>query len=562
MGRMTLEEKASQMRHEAPGIPRLGIAAYDWWSEGLHGIARSGYATVFPQAIGLAATWDPGLIHQVSTVIGEEARAKYEEAIHHDIHSIYFGLTIWSPNINIFRDPRWGRGQETYGEDPFLTSRLGVAFVTGLQGMDGKYYRTIATPKHFAVHSGPESERHRFNVVSSRFDLEDTYLPAFRATITEGKADSIMCAYNAVDGVPACASPLLLDQKLRSAWKFQGFVTSDCGAISDFYSTIGHHYSPDAAHASAKAVLAGTDTSCGDEYDALPQAVKEGLLHEGAIDTAVKRLFTARMKLGMFDPPSSVEYARLPFDHVNSAAHREFARDVAEKSMVLLKNEKGTLPLHDVKTLAVVGPNAASLIALEGNYNGVPSHPVLPVDGIMREFPNAKVIYAQGSSYVNGVSLPVPRTALRVKGEYFDNAKFTGQPVLTREEQGIDFDWNAASPAKGMPANAFSVRWTGTLEVPAPGDYTFDVAMADCYPCHDREAYAVSFDGKLASRQDSGEPKATRSPYTSTIPALIHFNSNIRTNLQSSAPESRCVGSRQQRRCASRRLTRQNGQTL
>ena len=257
--RMTLEEKASQMRHAAPAIPRLGIPAYDWWSEGLHGIARSGYATVFPQAIGLAATWDPDLMHRVASVIGEEARAKNVDALKHDNHSIFFGLTIWSPNINIFRDPRWGRGQETYGEDPYLTSRLGVAFVKGLQGDDPKYYKTIATPKHYAVHSGPESERHRFNAAPSAFDLEDTYLPAFRATITEGKADSIMCAYNAIYGFPACASPLLLKQKLRGAWNFQGFVTSDCGAIGDFYSTgsqgfsgtAGHHFSPDAAHASA-----------------------------------------------------------------------------------------------------------------------------------------------------------------------------------------------------------------------------------------------------------------------------------------------------------------------
>jgi beta-glucosidase len=519
VGRMTLEEKASQMRHQAPAIPRLAIPAYDWWSEGLHGIARSGYATVFPQAIGLAATWDPNLVHRVSTVIAEEARAKYEEAVRQDIHSIFFGLTIWSPNINIFRDPRWGRGQETYGEDPYLTSRLGVAFVKGLQGDDAKYYETIATPKHFAVHSGPESERHRFNATPSAFDLEDTYLPAFRATITEGKADSIMCAYNAIDGIPACASPLLLKQKLRDAWKFQGFVTSDCGAIADFYSkgsqgfssTGGHHYSADAAHASATAVLAGTDTSCGDEYDALPQAVKEGLLPESALDTAVKRLFTARIKLGMFDPPSSVAYARIPFDQVDSAAHREFAREVANKAMVLLKNDHETLPLRDVKTLAVVGPNAASLIALEGNYNGAPSHPVLPVDGITQEFADAKVLYAQGSPYVNGVSLPVPRTALHVKGEYFANTNFSGAPVFTREEHGIEFDWNAAAPAQGVPANAFSVRWTGTLAVPAPGDYTFNVNTADCYPCHDRESFAVSFDGKIVSKLDTGQPKEVRS---------------------------------------------------
>jgi beta-glucosidase len=518
VSRLTLEEKASQMRHEAPAIPRLGIPAYDWWSEGLHGIARSGYATVFPQAIGLAATWDPELVHRVSSVIGEEARAKYEEAIRHDNHSIFFGLTIWSPNINIFRDPRWGRGQETYGEDPYLTSRLGVAFVKGLQGDDPKYYETIATPKHYAVHSGPESERHRFDATPSAFDLEDTYLPAFRATITEAKADSIMCAYNAIYGVPACASPLLLKQKLRGAWGFQGFVTSDCGAIGDFYSTgsqgfsgtAGHHFSPDAAHASAAAVLAGTDTSCGDEYDALPQAVKQGLLPESALDTSLKRLFTARMRLGMFDPPSAVPYAWIPFNQVDSDKNRAFAREVAEKSMVLLKNDHGALPLHNVKTLAVVGPNAASLLALEGNYNGAPSHPVLPVDGIAREFPNAKVLYAQGSPYVEGVSLPVPRTFLHVKGEYFANATIAGEPVTTREEHNVDFDWNAASPAEGVPSDAFSVRWTGTLEAPAPGDYTFSVDIGDCYPCHDRETYALSFDGKVVSKHDSGTPKESR----------------------------------------------------
>src|SRR6201985_1756046 len=316
-GRMTLEEKASQMRHDAPAIPRLGIPAYDWWSEGLHGIARSGYATVVPQSIGLAATWEPELVHRVSSVIGEEARAKNVEALKHENHSIFFGLTIWSPNINIFRDPRWGRGQETYGEDPFLTSRLGVAFVEGLQGDDPNYFEAIATPKHYAVHSGPESERHRFNATPSAFDLEDTYLPAFRATITEAKADSIMCAYNAIYGFPACASPLLLQQKLRDAWKFQGFVTSDCGAIGDFYSTgsqgfsgtAGHHFSPDAAHASAAAVLAGTDTSCGGEYDARAPAGKGGLVPESALDITVKRLFTARMRLGMFDPRSAVPYA-------------------------------------------------------------------------------------------------------------------------------------------------------------------------------------------------------------------------------------------------------------
>src|ERR1700751_1415556 len=313
VGRLTPEEKVPQMTMTAAAIPRLGIPEYTWWNEGLHGIARSGYATVFPQAIGLAATWDPELVHRVSSVIGEEARAKYEEAIRHDNHSIFFGLTIWSPNINIFRDPRWGRGQETYGEDPFLTSRMGVAFVKGLQGDDPHYLKTVATSKHYAVHSGPEPERHRFNVDVSPHDLEDTYLPAFRATVTEGQADSVMCAYNAVDGVPACASKMLLEQTLRHDWGFNGYVTSDCGAIDDFFSPQGHRYSPDAEHASASAVLAGTDTNCGNTYKALGGAVKDGVLPESAIDTAVKRLFTARFRLGMFDPESKVAYARIPF---------------------------------------------------------------------------------------------------------------------------------------------------------------------------------------------------------------------------------------------------------
>src|SRR5579859_530390 len=378
LSRLTLEEKVYQMMNNSPAIPLLHIPEYNWWNEALHGVARSGVATIFPQPIGMAATFDDSLLHQVATVISDEARAMYNAAMKKDYHAQFGGLTFWTPNINIYRDPRWGRGQETYGEDPYLTSRLGVAFVEGLQGNDPKYYETIATPKHYAVHSGPESERHRFNAKPSAFDLEDTYLPAFRATITEAKADSIMCAYNAIYDVPACASPLLLKQKLRGAWNFQGFVTSDCGAIGDFYSTgsqgfsgtAGHHFSPDAAHASATAVLAGTDTSCGDEYDALPQAVKQGLIPESALDTAVKRLFTARIKLGLFDPPQQVGYERLPFSHVDSEEHRALAREVANKSMVLLKNDHDTLPLHDVKTLAVIGPNADSLLALEGNYNG------------------------------------------------------------------------------------------------------------------------------------------------------------------------------------------------
>lgn len=518
---MTLPEKVSQMQNNAVAIPRLGIPAYNWWNEGLHGVARSGYATVFPQAIGLAATWDTDLLHQVATTISTEARAKYNEAIRHNNHSIYYGLTFWSPNINIFRDPRWGRGQETYGEDPFLTSRLGVAFVTGLQGNNPNYLKVVATPKHYAVHSGPESDRHRFDVNPSLFDLEDTYLPAFRATVTEGHADSIMCAYNSVDGVPACANHELLQNILRQEWGFGGYVTSDCGAISDFFSPEGHHYSPDEAHAAAAGVLAGTDTSCGTEYSALTKAVKEGLLPESAINTAVTRLFTARFRLGMFDPPSKVPYAKIPFSEDDSPAHRALALDAARKAMVLLKNDANTLPLHDnIHTLAVIGPNAASLAALEGNYNAVPSHPILPVDGMIQEFGNrAKILYAEGAPYDAQLPLPVPRTAFHpeagsaeagLKAEYFATSTLSGKPAMTRVDKQIDFDWNSASPAPGIPANNFGVRWTGTIAAPQAGNYHFNITFAHCFPCSDRESYTVYFDGQQVATQTTDESKPYR----------------------------------------------------
>jgi beta-glucosidase len=507
VGRMTLEEKISQMQNHATAIPRLNVPEYDWWSEGLHGIARSGYATVFPQAIGLAATWDPSLIHTVATTISTEARAKNSEALRNNNHSIYYGLDIWSPNINIFRDPRWGRGQETYGEDPFLTSRLGVAFVEGLQGDDPKYYKTIATPKHFAVHSGPENTRHTANVDPSPHDLEDTYLPAFRATVTEAKAGSVMCAYNAIDGKPACANPYLLDDTLRRTWGFKGYVTSDCAAITDV--AVGHKYSPDMEHASAASVKAGTDTSCGKEYASLVKAVKEGLISESEIDTSVQRLFEARFRLGLFDPPSQVAYARIPFSETDSAAHRELARVVAEKSMVLLKNN-GILPLKNVKTIAVIGPNAASLAAIEGNYNAVPSHPIVPLTGMENKFGATSILYSQGSPYVAELPLPVPRTLLHpatgdpkygLKAEYFDNIDFSGSPALTRVDEQINFDWNAASPAPVLKASGFGVRWTGTITVPKPGKYPFSFQLAHCYPCEDAEVLRVFMDGKAVAEQ-------------------------------------------------------------
>src|SRR4051812_48891478 len=319
--RLTLEEKITQMMNKSPAIDRLGIPAYDWWNEALHGVAYAEAATVFPQAIGLGATFDEGLIHQVATAISDEARAKYNDAVRRDFRKRFYGLTFWSPNINIFRDPRWGRGQETYGEDPYLTSRLGVAFVRGMQGDDPNYLKTIATPKHYAVHSGPESLRHTFDVRPPERDLQDTYLPAFRAAIVEGKAGSVMSAYNRLNGEPLCASPRMLKEILRGAWGFPGYVVSDCDAVADIYKK--HNFRKTEEEGVAVAVKTGTDLTCGYEYRALPAAVKQGLVTEAEIDTAVRRLFEARFRLGMFDPPESVPYARIPLEANDSPANRE-----------------------------------------------------------------------------------------------------------------------------------------------------------------------------------------------------------------------------------------------
>ena len=526
VGKMTLEEKVSQMQNHAVAIPRLDVPEYDWWSEGLHGIARSGYATVFPQAIGLAATWDLPLMHQVASTISTEARAKNSEALRKGIHSIYYGLDIWSPNINIFRDPRWGRGQETYGEDPFLTGRMGVSFVEGLQGDDPTYFKTIATPKHFAVHSGPESTRHSANIDASPHDLEDTYLPAFRATVTEAKAGSVMCAYNSIDGAPACANTMLLQDTLRKAWGFNGYVTSDCAAITDV--SAGHKYSVDLEHAAVTAVRAGTDTSCGKEYAVLVKAVHDGLITEKELDVSVKRLFTARFELGLFDESSKVKYAQIPFSENDSAEHRKLALKAAGKSMVLLKND-GVLPLKKTVTVAVVGPNAASLAAIEGNYNAVPSQPVLPLNGMERAFGLTRITYAQGSPYVSELPLPVPRTVFHpsvadthfgLKGEYFDNTDLQGAPAMTRLDEQVEFDWNSASPDKTVDASHFGVRWTGTIEVPVAGDYSFSFTLAHCYPCGDAESVKLFFDDKPLSDQPVAEKESRPSGLK---PFTLHF---------------------------------------
>jgi beta-glucosidase len=487
ISRMTLEEKASQLVNQARAIPRLHVPAYDWWSEALHGVANAGTATVFPEPIGLAATFDDPLIHQMAIVIGTEARAKHNQAIRAGRRDIMEGLDFWSPNINIFRDPRWGRGQETYGEDPFLTGRMGVAFVTGLQGDDPKYFRVISTPKHFAVHSGPEPSRHTIDVHVSKHDMEDTYLPAFRAAVTEGKAESVMCAYNRVNGQPACANTFLLQDQLRGAWKFNGYVVSDCDAIVDIFE--GHHYTRSQAEAAADAIKTGMDNECADfftitkddhDYKPFIDAVKQGLLTEADIDRSLRRLFTARMRLGMFDPDDKVSYAQTPDSEIDSAPHRELALKTARESMVLLKND-GVLPFGPgVKKILVVGPLAESTQVLHGNYAGTASHAVSALEGIRKEFSGAQVSYEPGTNFLRELPV-VPTSELStddgkpgLKGEYFASRDLSGSPQTVRVDPYVDLQLYHPDPhALPVPSGMkdFSVRWTGFLTPSESGAY-------------------------------------------------------------------------------------------
>ncbi len=500
VSRMTLEEEVSQTMNQAPAIPHLGIPDYEWWSEALHGVARSGIATNFPQSIGLAATFDTGLMRRVADVISIEGRAKYNEAQRVGDHRRFSGLTFWSPNVNIFRDPRWGRGQETFGEDPFLSARMGVQFSLGLQGDNPRYLRLVATPKHYAVHSGPEQERHHFNAVISNHDLEDTYLPAFRANITEAHAASIMCAYNAVDGRPACASDLLLQKNLRDKWKFEGYVVSDCDSVADVNR--GHHYAPDDVHASAASLEAGTDLDCGSAYKALTTAVKTGLMPRADLDRAVERLFVARFRLGMFDPPADVPFAKLSVSDVDTAASRDLALDAARKSIVLLKND-GVLPLHQAPAkIAVIGPTADLLESIEGNYNGEAAEPITPLTGIRKQFGRSRVLYSPGSILAEGTGAPIPSDALRpepgssafgLKAEFFPYATYTGEPLATRVDPHINFDWNRVSPMPGVSSGNFSVRWSGQIVPPAAGEYRLS------FRCMKRVAESSSMETTLKS---------------------------------------------------------------
>ena len=485
VSRLTLPEKAAQMDTDAPAIPRLGIPYYGWWSECLHGDAVSP-ATVFPEPMGLASTFDLSLEAQIADAISDEDRAWYNQTGGAGKPQGFHGLTFFAPNINIFRDPRWGRGQETYGEDPYLTAQFGVTYVKGLQGDDPKYFKIIATPKHYAVHSGPEPERHIFNAVVSAYDLHDTYLPAFQATVQRAHAQSIMGAYSSLYGVPDNASTLLLQTNLRDQWGFDGYVVSDCGAIGDIF--YNHHYAKSQEEADAAAVKAGCDLDCGGEYgSSLPNAVKQGLITEAEIDRSVKRLFTARMRLGMFDPPAMVPYSKIPASVIDSPEHRQLALKAARESIILLKNQGNFLPLHNIKSLAIIGPNADDPGVLRGNYSGSSHHEVTVVEGIQKHVGNrVHVEYVQGSGLTGLTDLaPVPANALSsdgkpgLRGEYFDNEDLQGNPVATRTDPQIRFNWSGEGPGLKLTQFHYSVRWAGQFVAPRDGEYTLGVRGDD-----------------------------------------------------------------------------------
>jgi len=552
VGRMTLQEKATQLVNQARAIPRLNVPAYDWWSEALHGVLHDG-TTEFPEPIGLAATFDVPAIHEMAVVIGTEGRIKHVQAVRAGENDFMTGLDFWAPNINIFRDPRWGRGQETYGEDPFLTARMGVAYVTGMQGDDPKYFRVISTPKHYAVHSGPEPTRHSADVTVSKHDELDTYLPAFRATVTEAKADSVMCAYNSINGQPACANEFLLQDQLRGKWGFKGYVVSDCGAVLNIFD--GHHFKSTQAESSAISLQRGMDNECvdfsmkvNDDHDYKPylDAVKQGFLKESEIDVALTRLFTARMKLGIFDPPEMVPYSKIDERLLDSAAHRAMARKMANESMVLLKNN-GVLPLRTsgIK-IAVVGPLADQIKVLLGNYNGMPSHTVSVLEGLRAEFPNATISYLPGTQFLLKDASPVPARLLTTDGKPGAKASYgkiegalgpETKPtiVASRVEPGIDITASPL-PVEVAGLRPFSVHWETTLTPPESGDYNLGL-LASGY-------FSISLDGKQVTSSWGGvnETKLGRVHLEKGKPAQIQvdygvFDKNI-------DPEARLVWSK------------------
>jgi beta-glucosidase len=475
VSRMTLEEKVGQLTFEASAVEHLGIPPYNWWNECLHGVARAGKATVFPQAIGMAATFDRNVMYRMAEVTSTEARAKYNDFLGRGKHGIYQGLTFWSPNINIFRDPRWGRGHETYGEDPYLTGEMGVQFIRGLQGDDPRYLKVVATSKHYVVHSGPELLRHEFDAVISDRDFRDTYLPAFKKTVEEGNVHSVMCAFNRYLGEPCCGSIPLEQELLRAELGFKGYIVSDCGAIQDFQT--GHHVVENSQEAAVLGVLSGTDLNCGQEYKSLVTAVEEGLITEAEIDVSVRRLMLARMMLGMFDPQNMVPWSGIPLDVVASESHRRVAEEMARKSVVLLKNDNGSLPLSkELLKVAVIGPNADNVDVQYGNYNGTAVDPVSVLDGIRSKLGDrAEVRYALGAPHHEGLPylVPVPEGILftdregtdpGLKVRFFNNLDAVGEPLLTRNDPIVDhYWWDGVPPVEGLEDDHFSAEWTGFM---------------------------------------------------------------------------------------------------
>ena len=485
---LMLEEKVSLMMDSSKPVERLGIKPYNWWNEALHGVARAGLATVFPQPIGMAASFSPETVYEVFTAVSDEARAKNAYYTSQESHERYQGLTMWTPTVNIYRDPRWGRGIETYGEDPYLTSRMGVMVVKGLQGTnDGKYDKLHACAKHFAVHSGPEWNRHEFNAENIKpRDLYETYLPPFEALVKEGKVKEVMCAYNRFEGDPCCGSDRLLMQILRDEWGFDGIVLSDCGAIADFYRDYGHKTHPDAESASAAAVLSGTDLECGSSYEALVEAVKQGKIDEKAVDVAVKRLLTARFALGEMDEPEKVSWTGIPFSVVASAGHDSLALDMARKSMTLLMNKDNTLPLkRGGLTIAVMGPNANDSVMQWGNYNGMPPHTVTILDGIRKALgSDDRLIYEQGCGWVERAQIQSVfnrcKTADGKPGftaRYWNNVTRDGEPVTTAQvTTPFHFCTSGATVfAPGVNLTDFSATYNSVFTPDQSGEVVFDI---------------------------------------------------------------------------------------
>lgn len=490
---LTTEEKIGQMMNRTPAIERLGIPEYDWWNEALHGVARAGKATVFPQAIGMAATFDDAALFETFDMVSDEARAKYHQYQKDGEYDRYKGLTFWTPNINIFRDPRWGRGMETYGEDPYLTERLGVAVVKGLQGNNPDYFKSHACAKHYAVHSGPEWNRHEYNAVATPRDLWETYLPAFEALVKEANVQEVMCAYNRFEGAPCCASDKLLINILRNDWGYDDIIVSDCGAIDDFWqkdkNTPRHETHSDAASASVDAVRNGTDLECGGSYRALKKALENGDITEADLEVSLRRLFRARIELGMFDPDDRVPFSKIPYEVVESPKHVNQALDMARKSIVLLKNSNNTLPLSkELKKIAVVGPNAADSTMLWANYNGFPSHTVTILEGIRKKVPGAEVIYELGCGHTAPTILkdfsPYIRSGAGegYAAEFFNNCDFEGSPVYQGLVKSLHYTTGGNTQfAPNVNLTNFSARFTGELESPVTGDVELEISGNDAY---------------------------------------------------------------------------------